>query len=142
MQHLIAPPQYQLGAAELEVLLAMVRTGTLAAAGERLGVDASTVFRAIQRIERGLGQSLFDRSGHRAVLTEAGERLLPAALEVLNAMAALGGFIMVFGARIADGCTSGHGVSGIAQLAIGSFIAVTAMFAAGIVTANLIYKRV
>jgi hypothetical protein len=57
-------------------------------------------------------------------------------------MATLGGFIMVFGARIADGCTSGHGVSGIAQLAIGSFIAVTAMFAAGIVTANLIYKRV
>ena len=48
------------------------------------------------------------------------------------AMAALGGFIMVFGARIADGCTSGHGVSGIAQLASGSFIAVTAMFAAGI----------
>lgn len=58
------------------------------------------------------------------------------------AMATLGGFIMVFGARIADGCTSGHGVSGIAQLAIGSFIAVTAMFAAGMITANLIYKRV
>ena len=34
--------------------LAMTRTGTLAAAGERLGVDASTVFRALQRIERGL----------------------------------------------------------------------------------------
>lgn len=57
-------------------------------------------------------------------------------------MAFLGGFIMVLGARIADGCTSGHGVSGIAQLAIGSFIAVTAMFGAGIITANLIYKRV
>lgn len=62
MKSLIAPAQYRLGAAELEVLLAMVRTGTLAAAGERLGVDASTVFRAIQRIERGLGQSLFERS--------------------------------------------------------------------------------
>ncbi|HRE22593.1 MAG TPA: YeeE/YedE thiosulfate transporter family protein [Rhabdaerophilum sp.] len=57
-------------------------------------------------------------------------------------MAFLGGFIMVLGARIADGCTSGHGVSGIAQLAIGSFVAVTAMFGAGIITANLIYKRV
>ena len=59
-----------------------------------------------------------------------------------NLMAALGGFIMVFGARIADGCTSGHGVSGIAQLAIGSFVAVTAMFGAGIIAANLIYRRV
>lgn len=58
------------------------------------------------------------------------------------AMAFLGGVIMVFGARIADGCTSGHGVSGMAQLAIGSFVAVTAMFGAGIIAANLIYKRV
>lgn len=58
------------------------------------------------------------------------------------AMAAAGGFLMVFGARIADGCTSGHGVSGIAQLAIGSFIAVTAMFAGGIATASLLYRRV
>lgn len=58
------------------------------------------------------------------------------------AMAFLGGFIMVLGARIADGCTSGHGVSGVAQLAIGSFIAVTAMFVGGMLAANLIYKRV
>ena len=57
-------------------------------------------------------------------------------------MAFTGGFIMVLGARIADGCTSGHGVSGIAQLAIGSFVAVTAMFGAGILAANLIYRRV
>jgi len=57
-------------------------------------------------------------------------------------MAFTGGFIMVLGARIADGCTSGHGVSGIAQLAIGSFVAVTAMFGAGIIAANLLYRRV
>ena len=87
MKTSIALAQYQLGAAELEVLLAMVRTGTLAAAGERLGVDASTVFRAIQRIERGLGQSLFERSraGYRAselaqALAEQAERV-EAALE-------------------------------------------------------------
>ena len=87
MKTSIAPAQYQLGAAELEVLLAMVRTGTLAAAGERLGVDASTVFRAIQRIERGLGQLLFERSrvGYRAselaqALAEQAERV-EAALE-------------------------------------------------------------
>src|SRR3989344_4035919 len=43
MKTSIASTQYQLGAAELEVLLAMVRTGTLAAAGARLGVDAGTV---------------------------------------------------------------------------------------------------
>jgi uncharacterized membrane protein YedE/YeeE len=56
-------------------------------------------------------------------------------------MAFAGGFIMVLGARIADGCTTGHGTSGIAQLAVGSTIAVTAMFIGGIVTAHLM-KRV
>ncbi len=42
---------------------------------------------------------------------------------------------MLLGARIADGCTSGHGISGMAQLAVGSTIAVGAMFAGGIATA-------
>lgn len=59
---MIAKPQYQISPADLDVTLAMTRTGTLAAAGERLGMDASTVFRALQRIERGLGQPLFTRS--------------------------------------------------------------------------------
>ena len=57
-----ARTQYRLNASDLEVVLALTRSGTLAAAGERLGLDPSTVFRAIQRIERGLGQPLFERS--------------------------------------------------------------------------------
>ncbi|MGH6647229.1 LysR family transcriptional regulator [Aquabacterium sp.] len=57
-----AQTQYKLSAADLELVLALVRGGTLQDAGERLAVDASTVFRAIQRIERGLGQRLFERS--------------------------------------------------------------------------------
>jgi uncharacterized membrane protein YedE/YeeE len=55
-------------------------------------------------------------------------------------LAFVAGFIMLFGARIADGCTSGHGLSGIAQLAIGSFIAVAAMFAGGIATAMMLRR--
>jgi uncharacterized protein len=56
-------------------------------------------------------------------------------------MAFAGGFVMILGARIADGCTTGHGISGIAQLAIGSMVAVTAMFVGAIATA-LLMKRV
>jgi DNA-binding transcriptional LysR family regulator len=69
MQSSNANPQYQLNLPDLQVLLALARAGTLAAAGERLGVDASTVFRAIQRMERGLGQQLFERSraGYQAL---------------------------------------------------------------------------
>ena len=57
-----AKTQYKLSAADLEVILALSRTGTLALAGNRLGQDASTVFRSLQRIEKGLGQRLFERS--------------------------------------------------------------------------------
>jgi DNA-binding transcriptional LysR family regulator len=51
-----------LTAPDLELLLALVRGGNLAQAAERLGADASTVFRAVQRIEKNLGQRLFERS--------------------------------------------------------------------------------
>ena len=59
---MVASTQYQVTPRDLEVLLALVRGGTLASAGERLGVDASTVFRSLQRIERGLGRALFERT--------------------------------------------------------------------------------
>ena len=58
------------------------------------------------------------------------------------AVAFAAGFIMLFGARIADGCTSGHGLSGTAQLAVGSMVAVVAMFAGGIVTALALLRRI
>lgn len=56
-----AHTQYRISPADLDTVLALVRTGTLAGAAERLCVDASTVFRALQRLERGLGETLFER---------------------------------------------------------------------------------
>lgn len=52
-------------------------------------------------------------------------------------VAFVAGFILLLGARIAGGCTSGHGISGMAQLSVGSTLAVAAMFAGGILTATL-----
>lgn len=57
-----AKTQYDLSPADLQLVLALARGGKLADAGERLGQDASTVFRALQKIERGLGAPLFERS--------------------------------------------------------------------------------
>lgn len=50
-----------------------------------------------------------------------------------------GGVLMAFGARLARGCTSGHGISGTLQLNAGSWLAVACMFVAGIATAMLLY---
>ena len=45
-------------------------------------------------------------------------------------------------ARHADGCTSSHGLSGTAQLAVSSTIAVAAMVAGGIAAAHLLLRRI
>ncbi|MCJ1432824.1 hypothetical protein MMC27_002181 [Xylographa pallens] len=42
-----------------------------------------------------------------------------------------GGCMMIFGARLAGGCTSGHGISGMATMGIASFVSVASMFAGG-----------
>lgn len=73
---MVAKLQYKLGAADLEAVLALARGGTLAAAGERLGLDASTVFRTVQRIERGLGQRLFERSRAGYLANELAQALV------------------------------------------------------------------
>ena len=51
----------------------------------------------------------------------------------------IGGFILLFGARFGGGCTSGHMISGVSQLAISSLIFSTALFLSAIVTARLLY---
>jgi uncharacterized protein len=53
----------------------------------------------------------------------------------------IGGILMAFGARLAGGCTSGHGISGTMQLSVSSWIAVVCFFIGGIATAMLLYAN-
>ena len=55
-------------------------------------------------------------------------------------VALLGGMTMAFGARIAGGCTSGHGISGTLQLGVASWISVICFFIGGVATALLLYR--
>jgi len=50
-----------------------------------------------------------------------------------------GGVVAMFGARLAGGCPSGHGLSGLMQLSVSGFIAMAGFFGAGIIVAHLIY---
>ena len=52
-----------------------------------------------------------------------------------------GGVLLLFGARLAGGCTSGHMISGISQMAISSFIFAAVTFAVAIITAKLLYRH-
>ena len=49
-----------------------------------------------------------------------------------------GGFLIGFGTRYASGCTSGHGITGLATFQWPSLVAVILFFASGIITANFI----
>lgn len=56
-------------------------------------------------------------------------------------MAFGGGFIMLIGALLADGCTSGNGISGISLLSVGSMIVIASMFVGGIMV-SMLYKKI
>lgn len=58
-------------------------------AAQRLHLSISSLSKRITELEGALAQPLFDRSGHRAVLTDAGRRLVPRARDLLQAADAL-----------------------------------------------------
>ncbi|OBS09148.1 LysR family transcriptional regulator [Acidihalobacter prosperus] len=60
----------------LNVLDAIERKGSFAAAAEALHRVPSAVTYTVQKLEQDLDVTLFDRSGHRARLTEAGRKLV------------------------------------------------------------------
>lgn len=51
----------------------------------------------------------------------------------------LGGAVLAFGARLAGGCTSGHGISGALQLSLGSWIALCCFFMGAVLAAGVLY---
>ena len=74
---------------DLRIFLRVARSGQIAHASSMLGVDATTVSRRIRRLERDLGQTLFEQQRDGQRLTEAGERLLQRAEEVDRSMGRL-----------------------------------------------------
>ncbi|RZI97258.1 MAG: LysR family transcriptional regulator, partial [Rubrivivax sp.] len=61
---------------ELKTFLAVVRHGTFAAAGARIGLTQSAVSAQIARLEDALGAPLFNRTGRSALLNDAGQDAL------------------------------------------------------------------
>ena len=55
--------------------------------------------------------------------------------------AMFGGFILIFGARMAGGCTSGHVISGGMQLAVSSMVFAIFVFAGLLITGRFFYKK-
>jgi uncharacterized membrane protein YedE/YeeE len=82
-------------------------------------------------------------SGDR--LTEPVERLWRARFGASRRkrylVAFVGGVILMFGARLAGGCTSGHGISGSLQLALSGWVFFASVFVSGILTALMLFGK-
>jgi uncharacterized membrane protein YedE/YeeE len=82
-------------------------------------------------------------SGDRSKITVSplwNWRFGPSAAKRLT-FAFVGGALMVFGARIAGGCTSGHGISGDLQLAVSSWVFMPLAFIVAVATAFAMFGK-
>ncbi len=74
------------------------------------------------------------------------ETMIPSELFTWESLFSLKGFIFIviggllvgFGSRYADGCTSGHAISGLANLELSSLIAVIGFFIGGLIVTHLL----
>lgn len=114
-------------------------TPYLAKMGRFLGPESMIVVGLL------IGGFLASRLGHAA---RAGRRAPK--VEIIHAHestrsrryagAFIGGVLIVFGARLAGGCTSGHIISGITQLSLSGFAFGAGVFATGILTAKTLKR--
>lgn len=56
------------------------------------------------------------------------------------AVAFAGGSLLMFGARLAQGCTSGHGITGAMQLAVSSWVFLVGLFVSGGLVARWMFR--
>lgn len=75
---------------ELKTFLAVVRFGTFAAAGARIGLTQSAVSAQIQRLEEELGAPLFHRTGRSARLNDAGADAAVLARQIVELFGEMG----------------------------------------------------
>lgn len=69
---------------ELEVFVAVAKSGTVTKAADEVGLTQSAASQALAALEMALGVVLFDRSGRRLWLNEQGRLLLPRARAMLD----------------------------------------------------------
>lgn len=58
-----------------------------------------------------------------------------------NVVAFFGGFIVLYGARLAGGCTSGHMMSGMMQTSLSGYVFALGAFAAAIPVSLMLFKK-
>lgn len=92
--------------------------------------------KAVWQVYLGLGIVLGSALASGSLFT--GQTPIPAAFTIPPMQAFVGGVLILFGARLAGGCASGHGISGLPSLHVVSWLVVPSMFSGGIITAHVL----
>ena len=71
---------------QLEILLAVHRTGSITAASEALHLTQPTVSMQMKKLVDAIGLPLYDQLGRKLVFTEAGEAVVVSAREILQSL--------------------------------------------------------
>jgi len=132
-----------IGAAQALSLLLARKTIGVTAAHEDLGQDFWSIFSPSTFTKPASHSAVWFAIGimlgAKALVTQFPMLTPSAEVQKVKTLSSLvGGAIMVFGAGLADGCPSGHGISGMATLSLPSFVTVAAMFGGGILWKALI----
>jgi DNA-binding transcriptional LysR family regulator len=99
---------------QLEAFYWAASAASFGVAAERLHVSQSTLSKRIAELEAQLRTPLFNRSGHRAALTDAGRQMLPLARRMLGLADEMRGLL-----------TEGGGVRGNCRFGVGELAALT-----------------
>jgi hypothetical protein len=86
-----------------------------------------------------LGASLTDKSFKKEAVPPMWSERFGTSPSFRAVGAFLGGMVALFGARLAGGCPSGHGLSGMMQLSVSGFLALVCFLIGGILVARLLY---
>lgn len=89
----------------------------------------------------GLAAALLSGSRNREAVPQRWRERFGARTGARFAGAFVGGFLLLLGARLAGGCTSGHVISGMQQLAVSGMVFAAAVFVSGIPVARALYGR-
>lgn len=134
-----------IGAAQLLSLLLTSKSLGVAIAYEQLGryfwkLTGSDTVAIPQYLPLSMIFALGIYGGSFVFSTYFGESETEALVDIPIHHSVIGGFALSVGARIAGGCTSGHGLSGLSALSYSSLITTAAMFGSGIGTSLLVQR--
>ena len=88
-----------------------------------------------------MGRKLQGKNESCSVVPEVHEKQFGKSRNLRLVLTFVGGVLVLLGARLAGGCTSGHMMSGMMQTSVSGYLFAVGAFIAAVPTAILLYRK-